>query len=72
MSKSTSQQSLAFAGIDCNAERLRELEGNRVMVLIPRTEVRRITLCYGSPAQHPITQIFAGFIMLAMGALPTL
>ncbi|HWE95966.1 MAG TPA: hypothetical protein VG269_18530 [Tepidisphaeraceae bacterium] len=68
----TDPQPVACAGIQFDAKSLREVDSGRVMVLLSRADIRRVTLRHGSPAQHPVVQVIAGFIMLAMGALPTL
>jgi hypothetical protein len=68
----TDPQSLACAGIQCDGKSLREIDSGRVMVLLPRADIRRIILRHGSPAQHPVIQVIAGFVLLAIGLFPAL
>lgn len=63
-------QPLACGGIQCDGKSLREIDSGRVMVLLPRADIRRIILRHGSPAQHPVIQVIAGFVLLAIGLFP--
>jgi hypothetical protein len=59
-------------GIRCTEQNLCEIDSGKIMVLVPRQGIRRITLRYGFQAPHPILQIGAGCILLAFGYFPIL
>lgn len=64
------QPALEHAGVRFTQDMLVSMEQGRVMILIPRSEIRRVTLGYGSSALRPITQLVAGLV-LATAALMT-
>ncbi len=44
-----------------------QLDGDAVVITVPRDEIRRVALAHDSRARHPFLQFFAGFILIATG-----
>ncbi len=49
------------------AQEVQELDGNQIVVSVPRKEITSICLCYGEGVERPILQFIAGIIMSALG-----
>jgi len=45
------------------------MDGNQVVVSIPRNEIASITLCYGNSAERPAVRVIAGIIMCILGII---
>jgi hypothetical protein len=48
-------------------EEVQELDGNQIVVSVPRKEITSISLCYGEGVERPILQFIAGMITCALG-----
>lgn len=59
-----------YGGIQITADRLMETDGGRVMVLVPRDEVRNILLRYGFRSRHPIAQLVIGIVLALTAVIP--
>ncbi len=44
-----------------------QLDGDAVVMTVPKAEIRRVTLAHDSRASRPFLQFFAGFILVATG-----
>ncbi len=44
-----------------------QLDGDAVVMTVPKEEIRRVTLVHDSRARRPFLQFFAGFILAATG-----
>ncbi len=46
-----------------------ELNGKRLVMTIPREQIRWIKLCYDTKAKNPFCQYFLGFTLLSLGVI---
>ncbi len=44
-----------------------QLDGDAVVMTVPKEEIRRVTLAHDSRARRPFLQFFAGFILIVTG-----
>jgi predicted outer membrane lipoprotein len=68
----TSTLPTAYCGIRCTEQKLCEIDSGRVMVLVAKEDIRRITLRYGTQAPHPMLQVIMGVILIGLGYFPAL
>ncbi len=59
-------------GIRCSEQNLAEIDSGRIMVIITKAGIQRITLRYGLQAPHPIRQTLIGVVLTAFGYYPAL
>jgi len=62
-------QNINCGNIRFSNECLHELDGNRAIVSIPKTEIRSITVLFGRSSERPFLQIVAGSIFCILGLL---
>ncbi len=61
---------LACCGLVCDADRLMEVQRDRILLGVNLLDVRRVTLRHGLQAPHPIAQVAAGALLLATAYFP--
>jgi hypothetical protein len=63
---------IEFAGVRFEQDRVVELDDAQVMLNVPKSEIRRMTLRQGFYSAHPVLQVAAGVVLAAIGLLPTI
>lgn len=61
---------LELAGIRFGSAAIAEIDSGRVMVEVKRADVTRMAICYGAQARHPLIQLIAGIVLVAIGIFP--
>lgn len=64
------QEVVECAGVRCTPAALSEIDGPRVVVSVPRTSARGVTLRHGFQAPSPVLQILLGSALAALGYWP--
>ena len=59
-----------YCGIRCTERSLCEIDSGKVMVTVPRQDITRITLRYGTQAPHPVIQVVMGLLLTGLGYFP--
>jgi len=59
-------------GIRCTDQNLCEIDSGKIMVVVAKQNIRRITLRHGFQALHPVLQTIAGCVLVAFGYFPIL
>jgi len=65
------QQPIEFAGVRFGLDDVSELEDGRVMVKVPKAQIRRIALREGFYSAHPVVQVIAGIVLSGIAVPPT-
>ena len=74
----SSERALSAAGIndyirclrvEVSASGIRQWSSNRTSNIIPRDQIRRITLCSGTDAKYPFFQYVLGLVLFSIGLL---
>src|SRR4051812_20145000 len=66
----TSTQAFECAGVRCADDRLREMDGDRIVVSVAREDVRSLAWHYGLRAPHPVMQVCFGLALASVGYVP--
>ena len=66
----TMKSAIECCGIRCSEQNLSEIDTGKIMVTVPRQEVRRITLRHGTQAPHPVLQFVMGLALIGPGYFP--
>ncbi len=53
--------------VNISTSGISQLDGDAVVMTVPRDEIWRVALVHDSRARHPFLQFFAGFILIATG-----
>ena len=61
---------IEYGGIRISAEAIAELDGQRPMVIVKRTDFVRVRLDRGWHSNHPFIQVVFGGILMAIGLIP--
>jgi hypothetical protein len=57
----------AIGNIQVTLNSLNELDGNQVIVSIPKAEIRSVTLCNGESVERPVRQLISGGVFIVLG-----
>ncbi|MDA8164363.1 MAG: hypothetical protein M0017_04950 [Desulfobacteraceae bacterium] len=60
---------LKCSQVEISGTGISEIHGKRVVVALPREQIRQVTLCHDSSARHPFSQYFLGYVLLIFGML---
>ena len=55
--------------MEISGTKISELDGNRIVITIPREQIRQIKLSYDTNAKNPFCQYFLGFTLLSLGLI---
>ncbi len=58
---------MMLSTVHISASGISQLDGDAVVLNVPKEEIRRVTLAHDSRARRPFLQFFAGFILVATG-----
>ena len=61
--------SLRCSKIEITGTHISELDGERLVMTIPREQILKIKLCYDTDAKYPFCQYFLGFTLLSLGLI---
>jgi hypothetical protein len=61
---------IELQGVRVTPTEIAEIDSGRLMLSIPRQDIRGLSLCYGARAEHPIRQIIAGTFLIFLGLIP--
>lgn len=61
--------SIRCSKVEISGTRISELDGDRVVITVPREQIRQIKLSYDTGAKNPFCQFFLGFTLLSLGLI---
>jgi len=65
----TNNNSLRCPKVEITGINISELDGDRLVMTIPREQIRQIKLHYDTGAKYPFCQYFLGFTLFSLGLL---
>lgn len=65
----TDHNSIRCSNVEISGSEISALNGKRVIIAVPRGQVRHIKLSYDSDAKYPFCQYFLGFTLLSLGLI---
>jgi hypothetical protein len=67
MTSNVPSPSMEYAGVRCMADSICSIDAGRCIIIVPRAEIRRVSLGYGSGSAHPLVQFIFGLGLMALG-----
>jgi hypothetical protein len=61
--------SIRCSKVEISGTKISELDGDRIVITIPREQIRQIKLSYDTNAKNPFCQYFLGFTLLSLGLI---
>lgn len=64
---SYSPPAMEYAGVRCTADSVCSIDAGKCVIIVPRNDIRRAALRYGSASAHPLVQFIFGLGLMALG-----
>lgn len=62
-------KSIRCSNVEISGTAIRELDCDRILLFVPREQIRQIKLAYDTSVKNPFCQYFLGFTLFALGLI---
>ena len=62
-------KSMRCSTVEISGSAISQLEGGAVVELVPKEEIREVTLCHDSRSRYPFLRFFTGFVLILFGLI---
>lgn len=60
---------MIYATVKITGSGLSQMDGDKVVVTVPKEEIQRVRLSHESQSRHPFLRFFAGFVLVTTGLI---